>query len=220
MKSDELIQGIQKGETAKVAALLDGDRSLLQAKSGNVTAILLALYHGHPEIAQLFVQRGAEPSFPEACALGDRKRALDLLKRDPSLLQSYSEDGFPALGLAVFFRHPDLARELIERGADVNAAARNPQRVAPVHSAATVQDHATMRLLLERGADPNARQQLGFTPFHSAASRGDIEMAKLLVEHGADPHARTDDDKDAISIAQKYGKPAFAEWFQANFESG
>ena len=155
-----------------------------------------------------------------ACALGDRKRALDLLKRDPSLLQSYSEDGFPALGLAVFFRHPDLARELIERGADVNAAARNPQRVAPVHSAATVQDHATMRLLLQRGADPNARQQLGFTPFHSAASRGDIEMAKLLVEHGADPHARTDDDKDAISIAQKYGKPAFAEWFQANFESG
>ena len=145
---------------------------------------------------------------------GDRKRALDLLKRDPSLLQSYSEDGFPALGLAVFFRHPDLARELIERGADVNAAGRNPQRVAPVHSAATVQDHATMRLLLQRGADPNARQQLGFTPFHSAASRGDIEMAKLLVEHGADPRARTDDGKDAISIAQKYGKPEFAEWFQ------
>src|SRR5438477_6793928 len=193
MKSDELIQGIQKGETAKVAALLDGDRSLLQAKSGNVTAILLALYHGHPKITHLFVHRGAEPSIPEACALDDRKRALYLLKRDPSLLQSYSEDGFPALGLAVFFRHPDLARELIERGADVNAAARNPQRVAPVHAAVTVGDFETMRLLLERGANPNARQESGFTALHGAAGHGDVEMAKLLLKHGADAKARIDD---------------------------
>ena len=218
MKTDEMIQAIQKGDAAKASSLLDEDRSLLHAKSGTITAILLALYHGHPEIAQLFVKRGAEPSFVEACAIGDRRRALELLGRDPSLLQSYSEDGFPGCGLAIFFQHPELARELIERGADVNAAARNPQRVAPVHAAATVRDYATMRLLLERGADPNARQQLGFTPFHSAASRGDVEMAKLLIEFGADPHVRTDDGKNAVDIAEKYNQPAFAEWFRENVQ--
>jgi ankyrin repeat protein len=218
MKTDELTQAIQKGEAKQVAALLDENRSLLQFKSGKISAILLAVYHGHPEIAQLFVDRGVEQTFGEACALGDQGRALQLLKKDPSLLQSYSEDGYPAVGLAIFFRHPDLARELIERGADVNAAARNPQRVAPVHAAVTVGDHATTKLLLQRGANPNARQEQGFTALHGAAAHGDIEMAKLLIAHRADPHARTDDGKSAADVAEKYSQPAFAEWFRANIK--
>jgi len=216
MKTDELKQAIQQGDSKKVAALLDEDRALLKAKSGNVSAVLLAVYHGHPEVAQLFVERGAELTFAEACAVGDETRALQLLKTDPSLLQSYSEDGFPAVGLPIFFRHPQLARELIERGADVNAQARNPQRVAPVHAAVTVGDHTTMKLLLQRGANPNARQEQGFTALHGAAAHGDIEMAKLLIAHGADPRSLTDDGKSAADVAEKYGQPAFAEWFRVN----
>src|SRR5439155_23219737 len=113
-------------------------------------------------------------------------------------------------------RHPALARELIERGADVNAAAKNPQRVAPVHAAVTVGDFETMRLLLDRGANPNARQESGFTALHGAAGHGDIEMAKLLLEFGADPKLKTDDGKDAAAVAEKSNQPAFAEWFRAN----
>jgi uncharacterized protein len=216
MKTEELTQAIKEGDAKKVAALLDEDRSLLKAKSGNASAILLAVYHGRAAVAQLFVERGAELTFAEACAVGERGRALQLLEKDPALLHSYSEDGYPAFALAIFFRHPDLARELIGKGADVNAAARNPQRVAPLHAAAAVGDHATMKLLLDRGADPNARQESGFTPFHTAANHGDIEMAKLLMAHGGDPHARTDDGTDAIGVAQRANQPAFVEWFRAN----
>src|SRR5205814_9753974 len=135
----------------------------------------------------------------------DARRAFELLDRDPSLLERRSADGFPPVGYAIFFRHPSLARALIERGADVTAAAENAQRVAPVHAAASVGDVETMRLLLERGADANARQHNSFVPLHAAAGNGDLDMARLLVARGADHHARTDDGKDAAAIAAERG---------------
>ena len=125
---DELIHAIRNGDGARVEQLLDADPSLLSARAGNVPAILLAVYHQHPEIAQLFVERGAALTFAEACAIGDEARALALLDQDPSLLERRSDDGFPPLGLAIYFRHPSLARTLIERGADVNATAENAMR--------------------------------------------------------------------------------------------
>jgi ankyrin repeat protein len=44
----------------------------------------------------------------------------------------------------------------------------------------------SMRLLLEAGADPNVRQQSGFTPLHAAAAQlGTLEIARILLAHGA-----------------------------------
>jgi uncharacterized protein len=211
----ELTDAIKSGDAARVAALVDADRSLLNAAENDVTPILLAIYYGKPEIAQLLVDRGAEVSFGEAVALGDEERVRRMLKQDPALLHSRTADGYPAAGLAIFFRHPRLAQWLIEQGADVNAAAENAQKVAPVHAAAAVCDRETMRMLLARGADPNARQQLDFTPLHGAASRGDIEMAKLLLAHGADRNAKAGDGMSVADMARKYGHPAFAEWIES-----
>jgi len=210
--SNDLIEAIKNGDAEGVAALLDSDRSLLGASADNVSAILLAVYYQRPEIASLFIERGAELTFAEACAVGDVNRAFELLDRDPSLLERRTADGFPPLGYAIFFRHPTLARALIERGADVNAAAENAQHVAPIHAAASVGDIETIRLLLDRGADPNARQQAGLTPLHAAAHNGDLEMAKLLVARGADRHVRTDDGKDAAAIAAERGRGEFVAW--------
>lgn len=207
-----LFDAIQRGDGAAVSSLLDGDPSLLAAKENGVSAILLAMYYGHPEIAQLFVDRGAALSIHEAAATGDEATVDRLLAADPSLLDRFSDDGFPPLGLAIFFRHPDLARKLIERGADVSAHARNAQKVAPLHAAAAVADRETIALLLARGADPNARQQNDVTPLHGSASRGDIDAAKLLLAAGADPRALTSDGHSAVDLARARGFISFADW--------
>ena len=204
MKTDELFNAIRQNDSAAVAVLLDEDPALLGTISHDITPILFAVYYGYPELAQLFVERGAQLSLPELAALGDR-RVLD------GDLETFSTDGFPLLGLAIFFRHYELAGEMIERGADVNARARNQVGVMPVHSAAAVRDLATMRLLLDYGADVNARQQLGFTPLHSAASNGDGAMADLLLARGADPQAKSDDGKTPADIAGERGHPELAE---------
>ncbi len=208
----EFTDAIKAGDAGRVAALLDSDPSLLSQSENNITPILLAIYHGKADVARLLVDRGAPVSFAEAVALGDAERVKSMLARDPALLHSRSADGFPAAGLAIFFKHPELARWLIEQGADVNAAAENAQRVAPVHAAAAVCDRETMRLLLERGADPNAKQQMDYTALHGAASRGDVEMARLLLAHGADRNAKAADGMTPAEVAAKYGHPQFAEW--------
>jgi ankyrin repeat protein len=211
----ELADAIKAGDAARVSALVEADPVVLSATENNVTPLLLAIYHGKPEIARLLVDRGAPVTFAEACALGDETRAKQLFSNDPRVLHSRTADGYPPIGVAIFFGHGALARWLIEQGADVNAAADNPQRVTPAHAAAAMCDRETMQMLLERGADPNARQQMDYTPLHGAASRGDVEMAKLLLAHGADRTAKATDGMTPADVARKHGKGQLAEWIES-----
>jgi|SRR6188472_3270483 ankyrin repeat protein len=152
----ELLQAVYRGDQARVDELLSGD----------------------PEL-DVF----------EASAVGRVDQLQELLDGDPSLANAWAEDGFQPLGLASFFGHVEAARLLVERGADVNSASRNDMKVAPLHSAAAEKDPETRyelaTVLLEHGADPNARQQDDFTPLMAADQQGDARLRELLVEHGA-----------------------------------
>ena len=112
-----------------------------------------------------------------------------MLDEDPSSANAWAEDGFQPLGLASFFGHVEAARLLVERGAEVNSASRNDMKVMPLHSAAATGDpdarYELAKVLLEHGADPNARQQDDYTPLMAADQQGDERLRKLLVDHGA-----------------------------------
>ncbi|HEX7828378.1 MAG TPA: ankyrin repeat domain-containing protein [Thermoanaerobaculia bacterium] len=205
----ELTDAIKAGDVARVTSLIDADANVLTERENGTTPVMIAVYHGKTDVARAIAERSPSLSFPELCALGESDRAKAMLAADPSLLNARSTDGFPALGLAIFFRHGELARWLIEQGADVNAAADNALRVAPLHAAAATCDHETTRMLLAHGADPHAKQQMDYTPLHGAASRGDVALAKILLTHGADLGAKGSDGLTAADIAAKYGHPTW-----------
>ena len=71
------------------------------------------------------------------------------------------------------------------------AGARNASGATGLHLAV---DHPTVvRLLLDRGADPNARDtDDNVTPLHVAAARGAIESVRALLDAGADVHGHGD----------------------------
>lgn len=209
LRMSELADAIKAGDVARITSLIDADANVLAERANGATPVLFAIYHGKHDVARLIADRSAPLSFPELCALGESDRAKAMLAADPSLLDSRSPDGFPALGLAIFFGHGELARFLIEQGADVNAAADNAQRVAPLHAAAATCDHETTRALLAHGADPHAKQQNDYTPLHGAASRGDVALAKILLTHGADMWAKGSDGLTPADIAEKYGHPTW-----------
>jgi ankyrin repeat protein len=205
--NEDLAEAIKAGDTGAVNALLDAQPDLLHARAPNgVSAISLAMYHGKPEIARAFINRGAVLDLFEACSAGVLDSVRDLVPQHGA--DAISPDGFPALGLACFFGHEDIARYLLDAGADPNLAATNSFRVAPIHAATARRSGKIVRLLLERGADPNARQQNGFTPLHSAAQSGDSAIVDLLLQHGADPSAPDDSGKTAAEFATD---PAIAE---------
>jgi ankyrin repeat protein len=192
--------------------MLDRDPSLASARDGAIPAVLLAAYHGHNEIAKMIAARRADLTLHEACAIGDEARAVKMIEADRDLLDAPGADGHYPLGLAIFFRHPSLARKLIEAGADVRLHSRNAQNVAPIHAAAAVCDHDLMLLLLERGADANAKQESGYGPLHTAAARGDIEGATLLLRHGAERDAPGTDGKTPADVAREHGQQNLADW--------
>ena len=67
---------------------------------------------------------------------------------------------------------------------------------------------AMVRLLLDRGADPNVRcEGDSATPLHFAAEKEAVDMIRLLVEHGADPIGEGDyHELEVIGWATCFGK--------------
>jgi ankyrin repeat protein len=213
---EEFIAAVRAGDADRVTQLLDSDPSLAEAREGNVSAVLLALYHGRADVARLVADRRRSLDFHEACALGDLDRVRAMVGADPSLLYTYSEDGYAPVGFATFFGQDAVDRFLIDAGADVNAQATNAQRVGAVHAAAAQRNQSMMQFLLDHGADPNARQQVDYTPMHTAASRGDVEMARLLLAHGAQRDARGSDGKTPADVAREHEQATFADWISSN----
>jgi len=56
--------------------------------------------------------------------------------------------------------------------------------------AALIGDVEEVKKLLEKGANPNARDKYGRTPLHWTAARGRLSAVEFLLEKGADPNAR------------------------------
>ena len=168
------------------------------------SAVLTALYHNKRDEAQKLAE-GAALTVWEAAAMGRDDRVRELLDRDPALANAWSVDGYPPVGLAAFFAGPSTVRLLLDRGAAVGAAARNAMQVQPLHAAVASRNAETAALLLERGADVDARQQAGYTPLMGAAAAGRRDLVDLLLRHGADPALRSDDGKTAADVAREHG---------------
>ena len=83
---------------------------------------------------------------------------LQLLKQFKTGVNSnYNQQNFTLLHLAVNFRQLEIARELLERGAKVDAVEQNNQ-ITPLMLAAMSGDLTIVGLLLEFGADKLKRK--------------------------------------------------------------
>ena len=98
------------------------------------------------------------------------------------------------------FRHGDRATaDRLLRQAATTADIRGPGGATPLIYAALYGTADSVRLLLERGADPNAKNQANATPLMYALD--EPGKVRLLLERGADPNARSDEGQTPLLIA-------------------
>lgn len=196
----EFLDAIRKGNSARVSELLKQNSTLIKARAKKgVTAVLLAGYAQHPEIAESLLATGIELNIFEAAATGRVERARELLKKDPELVKAYSPDGWTALHLN--FGNLEIVKLLLDSRADINAVSRNGFSASPLQGAVASKKIDLARLLIARGANVNCRGEEGGSPLHEAAGNGQIEFAKLLLDNGANINAKDDHGKTTLTTA-------------------
>lgn len=213
-----LHQAAYAGSPALARRLLDAGAPVAAAARGDGgTPLVVALFWGHAETAELLAAGGLEPgNLRVAAGLGRLDLIAELLPegREPLAAAGAQRGfyrphgGFPAwrpsadsqevldeaLAWAARSGRLDALDLLVARGARVDADVYRGSALA--WAAANGRAEAVDRLVA-LGADPNARTTFGgpdhgggATPLHLAAQHGRLDAIRALLRAGADPSVR------------------------------
>lgn len=230
-----LLIALQSGH-AGVAKLLvrqgGADIALYQEGLGNRHQTLMhnicveGNHSNYRSIVQLLADHGAwidelddegGTALHGACYLLDFEKIITLLDHgaDPSVL---NEIGYRPLDIAVIEDHPDddekyaVLSLLLARGANPNGE-DGVEAEHPLHVMLQNDMEQFIPLLLDHGADPDARGACGATALHIAAQYGDIRLVNAFLQAGADCLAIDHDGCNVIHYAAAGNNRGIIEGF-------
>ncbi|MBI4893869.1 MAG: ankyrin repeat domain-containing protein [Acidobacteria bacterium] len=151
----------------------------------------------------------------EAIQKGDGEALGRELASNPAAANARTENGVPAVLMAMYYRQPEMARRLLDAGAAVDLhiaatmglaeaaasilesdpgalGAKSADGWTALHLAAFFGQPAMVRTLLSRGADALARSenQMANLALHAAAAARQTEIVELLLDAGTPVDAR------------------------------
>ncbi len=160
---------------AAVSLLAEAGADLDARNNAGQTPLHLALRSDIPQVVQALLRLGADPAIRD-----DEGNTAD-----PASCERWGSASFFA------FASAELVTDCIAAGANVQGADDRFSRPQPLlQAAAHAPDPAVIHILLQAGADMQARsRRLSYTALHHAAESGTARAARALLEAGADPNA-------------------------------
>lgn len=202
---ERLVEAAMVGDTVSVARLLN-ERTSPNYRSikgdSEMTALMWAAAEGNVEIVTMLLDAGADVNVRTAygaCALlyaVENLRSSNPREAPPpgfpgrdALLKTKTEVPAQMKVYSKISGHPNIVRQLIEKGADVRI--RNEVDETLLHLVTRKAQDGLVRELLAKGLDIDARS-LGYqeTALHIAAKESHIDVVSLLCELGADIEAK------------------------------
>ncbi|KAJ8966561.1 hypothetical protein NQ314_003456 [Rhamnusium bicolor] len=113
------------------------------------------------------------------------------------------QNGLNALHLASKDGHVDIVRELLKRGAIVDAATKKGN--TSLHIASLAGQEEVVRLLVQHSASLNVQSQNGFTPLYMAAQENHDGVVRYLLAKGANQTLATEDGFTPLAVAMQQG---------------
>ena len=159
----------QLGHLKVVTWLLDRGADMNSWTKDGWTSLSLAAADGHLEVCQKLLERNADVN-PQDASHNGSTRTTPLL-------------------FALQRGKPDVARLLLDHGADVHVHDKNGK--TPLHFAAAYDFIEVVRMLLERNLEVNSRDDQRYTPLLFASQKGNPNVVRLLLDNGADAHVHT-----------------------------
>lgn len=184
---------------AVVVALLDRGADPNARDSDGTSPLRRAVRAGKADSVSALMDRGASDHVTEidrfvgACIQGDRKHAEEILVEQPGLRDRLSEEDWAVIVEAAASAQTAAVAMMLDLGFSPHA--RNTMGETPLHSAAYAGQSDSVALLLQAGAEIDARDanfdgtSLAFATVGSGERSGQpgnwIEVVRLLIDAGA-----------------------------------
>ena len=212
---------IKNKHSDKVIQLLQSNPEILELKDANGSSgFMLMAYSGLETIFKEAIELKTSFSFYEAIISGKIEQVRKYLKQSNSaIVNTHSTDGFTPLSLAAFFNQTEIAKTLVDNGADPNIHATNPSKVNALHAAVAKENYKLCELFIKMGIDINAVQTRHVTALHSAVHRGNLDLTQLLIKNGAIIDLKMDNGDTALIIAKREGHKQIEKYLYKNEKS-